>query len=85
MKKFGFGLMRLPVTGENHDQIDLETFQQMADAFLAAGGTYFDTAYPYHDGLSEPAFREAVVKRYPREAYTITDKLPIFLVKEKNF
>lgn len=54
----------------------------MADAFLAAGGTYFDTAYPYHGGNSERAFREAVVKRYPRDRFTVTDKLPIYLVQK---
>ena len=82
MKKFGFGLMRLPTLGEDRSRIDMEHFKKMADAFLAAGGTYFDTAYPYHGGFSEVAFREAVVKRYPRDAFTVTDKLPIFRVKE---
>ncbi len=82
MKKFGLGLMRLPVVGEDRTKVDLEQFRKMADAFLAAGGTYFDTAYPYHGGFSEVAFREAVVKRYHRDAYTVTDKLPIFRVKE---
>ena len=84
MNKLGFGLMRLPVVGEDRTKIDPEAFQEMADAFLAAGGTYFDTAYPYHGGFSEVAFREAVVKRYPRDAYTITDKLPVFRVKENG-
>ena len=82
MKKFGFGLMRLPVLEKTTEKIDMEHFCAMVDAFMAAGGTYFDTAYPYHGGFSEGAFREAVVKRYPREAYTITDKMPIFKVNE---
>ena len=82
MKKFGFGLMRLPTVGDDRSKIDMPRFEEMVDAFLAAGGTYFDTAYPYHGGFSEVAFREAVVKRYPRDAYTVTDKLPIFRIKE---
>ena len=82
MKKFGFGLMRLPTVDGDYTKVDLEKFQQMADAFIAAGGTYFDTAYPYHGGFSEQAFREVVVKRYSRDRFTITDKMPIFLVKE---
>lgn len=49
---------------------------------MKAGGTYYDTAYVYHGGASEVAFRETVVKRYKRESYTITDKLPMFMIKD---
>lgn len=80
MRKFGFGLMRLPIIDGDYTKVDAEKFMKMADAFLAAGGTYFDTAYPYHGGNSESAFREAVVKRYPRESFTITDKMPAYLI-----
>ena len=81
MKKLGFGLMRLPLLDGNNKNIDIEKLKDMADAFIKAGGTYFDTAYPYHQGMSEVAFREAVVKRYPRSSYTVTDKLPIFAIQ----
>lgn len=84
MKKFGFGLMRLPVVDNDYTKVDLEKFCEMVDAFLAAGGTYFDTAYPYHGGFSEQAFREVVVKRYPRDSFTITDKMPMYLVNEEE-
>ncbi|WP_343256453.1 aldo/keto reductase [Ligaoa zhengdingensis] len=85
MEKLGFGLMRLPQTDPNiPSSVDIEAFKKMADVFIAAGGTYFDTAYPYHGGSSETAFREAVVKRYPRDAYTVTDKLPMFLINKKE-
>ena len=40
--KLGFGLMRLP---RNQDgSIDIAQTSEMVDHFLAAGGTYFDTA-----------------------------------------
>ncbi len=81
MKKFGFGLMRLPLKGGYAD-VDIEALKEMVDAFMASGCTYFDTAMPYHQGKSEVAFREAVVKRYPRSAYTITDKLSFFMMKK---
>ena len=85
MKKLGFGLMRLPLTDANDmTKIDLEQFKQMADLFFERGFTYFDTAYPYHGGHSETAFREAVAKRYPRESYTITDKMPCWLVQSPD-
>ena len=53
MEKLGFGLMRLPLKDDNFAHIDLERVKKMADAFIEAGGTYFDTAYPYHEGKSE--------------------------------
>ena len=51
----------------------------MADRFLAAGGTYFDTAYVYDNGLSEAAFKAAVADRHPRESYTLCTKLNAFM------
>lgn len=81
MKKLGFGLMRLPqLDADDYTAVDIETTKKMADEFMVNGFTYFDTAAPYHRGSSEIAFREAVVKRYPRTAYTITDKLSLFMI-----
>lgn len=84
-KKLGFGLMRLPlIDKDDQGSIDMVKFTSMIDEYMKNGFTYFDTAYPYHNGNSEIAFREAVVKRYPRNAYTITDKLPMFMINEKS-
>ncbi|MBR2743632.1 MAG: aldo/keto reductase [Clostridia bacterium] len=71
IKKLGFGLMRLPVK-EGTKEIDIELTKKMADAFIEAGFTYFDTAWAYPG--SEDAFRQAVVERYPRESFTIATK-----------
>lgn len=85
MKKLGFGLMRLPLTDtDDLTKIDLEAVKEMVDLYLSKGFTYFDTAYPYHGGKSEEAFREAVVKRYPRESFTVTDKMPCWEVSKKE-
>ena len=78
--KLGFGLMRLPMLGE---EIDLEQVKAMVDQFMGKGFTYFDTAYVYHGGLSEVMAREALVKRYPRESFQLATKLPIWEAKEK--
>ncbi len=84
-KKLGFGLMRLPLLDTaDTAKIDHETLNGMVDAFLKDGFTYFDTAAPYHNTCSETAFRECVAKRYPRDAYTITDKLSLFMVSEAD-
>lgn len=69
--KLGFGLMRLPKNEAG--EIDIPRVCEMADAFLARGFTYFDTAYVYAG--SEVAFREAVVRRHPRESFTVASKM----------
>ena len=79
--KLGFGLMRLP---EKNSGIDGERLNKMADIFLENGFTYFDTAYVYHGGKSETAFRSAVVDRYPRDRFTIADKLPGWILKSES-
>ena len=75
--KLGFGLMRLPKLEDG--SIDIEQTKTMVDMFMAAGGTYFDTAYVYNNGGSEEAARKAVVERYPRESFTIASKLCAWL------
>ena len=85
MKKLGFGLMRLPLMdADDPKKIDREAVCRMVDLFMEQGFGYFDTAYPYHEGLSETVFQEAVAKRYPRNAYTITDKLPLYLLRKEE-
>ena len=85
MKKLGFGLMRLPVTDpKDQKSIDMDHMCQMVDAFLENGFTYFDTAYMYHDHMSEIAAREALVKRHPRESFTLATKLPLGRLKEEG-
>ena len=70
--KLGFGLMRLPRKGLS---IDIRQTEQMVDAFLEAGFTYFDTAYVYPG--SEAAAKKALVDRHPRESYTLATKLNV--------
>ena len=78
---FGFGCMRLPM---KNGEVDRDELCKMADAFIDAGFNYFDTAHGYIGGKSETAIRECVAKRYPREAFLLTDKLtdPYFKKQE---
>ena len=70
--KLGFGLMRLPKV-EGTKEIDLEHTKKMVDAFIEAGGKYFDTAYVYEG--SEEATKAVLCERYPRESYYLADKI----------
>lgn len=83
--KLGFGLMRLPtLPGGTDKDIDIEQVKKMVDLFIERGFTYFDTAFMYHGGMSEEALRQAVVERYPRDKYTVTDKMPLWDIKGRD-
>ena len=80
-KKLGFGLMRLPLTDQNDQKsLDLENVQQMVDEFMARGFNYFDTAWMYHGGVSETIIKKCLLGKYPRDSFTVTDKLPDYIL-----
>lgn len=82
MEKLGFGLMRLPLLNrEDPASVDLDQVCAMVDLFLERGFTYFDTAYMYCGGRSEIVLREALVKRHPRESFTVATKMPTMFLK----
>ena len=84
-KKLGFGLMRLPLLDPNDDgSVDLELMKKMVDGFLEQGFTYFDTAWMYCGGKSEEAAREALVRRHPRDSFTLTTKLPAYMLHREE-
>ena len=84
-KQLGFGVMRLPITDPaNHGSIDMPTFERMVDLFIDRGFSYFDTAWIYHEGKSEEAVREAVVKRHPRDSFTVTTKMPTMVLEKES-
>ncbi len=73
LSRLGFGTMRLP---ENPDgSIDEAATKEMVDYALAHGINYFDTAYPYHEGMSEVVIGK-LLAAYPREAYYLATKYP---------
>lgn len=80
IKKLGFGLMRLPRKGIS---IDIKQTSEMVDMFLENGFTYFDTAFVYPG--SEAATKKALVKRHPRQSYTLATKLMAAKVPSEKF
>ncbi len=84
----GFGCMRLPIKDSNQsaaDRFDPNKFidEQLAIQLIhharAQGVNYFDTAYPYHSGKSEPLLGKAV--RNFRKEILIATKLPSWMAK----
>ena len=85
IKKLGFGAMRLPLLRPEDDgSVDLAQMEQMVDCFLARGFTYFDTAWMYCGGRSEEFVGKALVARHPRDSFTLTTKLPAYLLKKEE-
>lgn len=74
----GMGCMRLPVTNTN--EIDYKKTEEMIDFAYDNGITYYDTAYPYHNGQSEIVIG-SILKKYPRESFLLADKMPIWNCK----
>lgn len=71
----GFGCMRFPMTKDG--KIEEKEAEKMLDQAIANGVTYIDTAYPYHDGDSEP-FVGRVLNKYDRASFKLATKLPIW-------
>lgn len=73
----GFGCMRFP-TNEDKTINREETFK-MLDKAYESGITYFDTAYPYHDGESEVVVGEWA-KNKDRKSLLLVTKSPIWKI-----
>lgn len=77
----GFGCMRLPILNGKSGNIDQEKVNQMVHSAIEAGVNYFDTAYGYHEQMSEGALGKALQDGY-RARVRIATKSPIWLIKE---
>jgi len=69
----GFGTMRLPTL--DGGAIDEAQVAEMVKYAMDNGVNYFDTAYPYHGGMSEIVIGK-VLSAYPRASYYLADKYP---------
>ena len=73
ISRLGFGLMRLPVNSDG--SIDIIETEKMIDYAIKHGINYFDTAWPYHGGMSEVVCSR-ILNKYERSSYFLATKFP---------
>jgi predicted aldo/keto reductase-like oxidoreductase len=70
--------MRLPL--KEGQEINRDRAREMVDYAITRGVNYFDTAYMYHEGMSESFAGEALAK-YDRSGFYLATKMPLALIK----
>ena len=70
----GMGCMRFPIIPDTNE-IDIQKTEEMIAYAMEHGITYYDTAYPYHNGQSEIVMGN-ILSKYPRESFYLATKMP---------
>ncbi|MBO5213104.1 MAG: aldo/keto reductase [Clostridia bacterium] len=75
LSALGMGCMRFPCKEGGNSDIDIEKTREMIDYAFKNGINYFDTAWGYHAGHSEPVLGE-ILQNYDRESFYLASKFP---------
>jgi hypothetical protein len=81
----GFGAMRLPLAGPNQKDVNVPEAIRMIRYAIDHGVNYVDTAYPYHEGVSEQVVGQALKDGYRAKAKVATKLLPRLVEKVADF
>ncbi len=73
LSMLGMGCMRFPC--DEKGNIDIEKTEEIIDYCIKSGINYFDTAWFYHNGLSEETLGR-ILRKYPRDSYFVATKMP---------
>ena len=75
LSALGFGSMRLPVKNGVYSDIDETAAREMIAYAMKNGVNYYDTAWGYHDGMSETVMGK-LLSEYERESFYLASKFP---------
>ena len=88
LSALGLGCMRFPVLDGNEALIDESAAAELIDYAMTHGVNYYDTAWGYHLGNSEPVTGR-ILSKYPRSSYYLASKFPGYdlsnMEKRKRF
>ena len=80
LSALGMGCMRFPCVNGENGNIDKEATREMIAYAISKGINYFDTAWGYHSGMSEPIMGE-LLSEYPRDSFYLASKFPGYDLK----
>lgn len=75
LSALGMGCMRFPLLDGESKAIDKAAVGEMIAYAIKNGINYFDTAWAYHGGMSEPVMGE-LLSAYPRDSFYLATKFP---------
>jgi len=82
---FGLGCMRFPTEkdADGNQIVEKDKAFELIHTAINEGVNYFDTAYPYHGGQSEPLLGEAL-SSVNREEIFVATKSPVWKVEDHD-
>src|SRR5699024_7027192 len=84
ISRLGFGCMRFKTIDGDNGKIDNVESSKILKEATANGLTYIDTAYPYHEKMSEVFIGEFLEENDLRDKIQLATKMPCWFVKEKD-
>ncbi len=75
LSALGLGCMRFPTVDGDSSKIDMKKTEEIVAYAMENGINYYDTAWGYHGGNSEPVIGE-ILSKYPRDSFYLTSKFP---------
>ncbi|WP_462273597.1 aldo/keto reductase [Methanohalophilus sp.] len=83
VSSLGLGCMRLPTIEGDPGQINEKRACEIIHYAIDQGINYLDTAYPYHEGKSEPMLAKALQNGY-RDKVNIATKMPSWNIESRE-
>lgn len=84
ISRLGFGCMRFQTIDGDNSKIDKDQSAKILKEAIENGLTYIDTAYPYHEKMSEFFVGEFLEENNLRDKIYLASKMPCWFVEEND-